>query len=34
MTYALMLAFFRNDMGVGGNNGMTDYKDILGWDVH
>jgi urea transport system permease protein len=34
MTYALMLAFFRNDMGFGGNNGMTDYKDILGWDVH
>src|SRR6185295_4551525 len=21
-------------MGFGGNNGMTDYKDILGWDVH
>ncbi len=34
MTYALLLAFFRNDMGFGGNNGMTDYKDILGWDVH
>jgi urea transport system permease protein len=34
MTYALMLAFFRNDMGFGGNNGMTDYKSILGWDVH
>ena len=34
MTYALMLAFFRNDMGFGGNNGLTDYKDILGWDVH
>jgi urea transport system permease protein len=34
MTYALMLAFFRNDMGFGGNNGMTDYKDLLGWDVH
>src|ERR1700756_2207606 len=34
MTYALMLAFFRNDMGFGGNNGMTDYKDIVGWDLH
>jgi urea transport system permease protein len=34
MTYALMLAFFRNDMGFGGNNGMTDYKEILGWDLH
>src|SRR5215468_11103077 len=34
MTYALMLAFFRNDMGFGGNNGLTDFKDILGWDLH
>ncbi|HTZ37659.1 MAG TPA: urea ABC transporter permease subunit UrtC [Stellaceae bacterium] len=34
MTYALWLAFFRNDMGFGGNNGLTDYKDILGFDVH
>jgi urea transport system permease protein len=25
-----MLAFFRNDMGFGGNNGMTDFKDIVG----
>jgi urea transport system permease protein len=25
-----MLAFFRNDMGFGGNNGMTDFKDVLG----
>ena len=33
MTYALMLAFFRNDMGFGGNNGLTDYKDILGFPV-
>jgi urea transport system permease protein len=30
LTYALMLAFFRNDMGFGGNNGMTDFKDIMG----
>jgi urea transport system permease protein len=30
LTYALMLAFFRNDMGFGGNNGMTDFKDMLG----
>jgi urea transport system permease protein len=30
LTYALLLAFFRNDMGFGGNNGMTDFKDILG----
>jgi len=30
LTYALMLAFFRNDMGFGGNNGLTDFKDLLG----
>ena len=34
MTYALMLAFFRNDMGFGGNNGFTDFKDLLGFDLH
>ncbi|MAW29159.1 MAG: urea ABC transporter permease subunit UrtC [Gammaproteobacteria bacterium] len=33
MTYALMLAFFRNEMGFGGNNGLTDFKDILGADL-
>lgn len=33
MTYALMLAFFRNEMGFGGNNGMTDFKDILGFSL-
>jgi urea transport system permease protein len=33
LTYALMLAFFRNDMGFGGNNGFTDFKEILGFDV-
>jgi urea transport system permease protein len=33
MTFALLLAFFRNDMGLGGNNGMTDFKDILGFSV-
>lgn len=32
-TYALLLAFFRNDMGFGGNNGLTDFKDILGQPV-
>ena len=30
LTFALLLAFFRNDMGFGGNNGMTDFKDIIG----
>src|SRR6185437_10037634 len=34
LTYALWLAFFRNDMGFGGNNGLTDFKDILGFDLH
>jgi urea transport system permease protein len=33
MTYALMLAFFRNNMGFGGNNGLTDFKDILGYNI-
>jgi len=33
MTYALMLAFFRNEMGFGGNNGLTDFKDVLGFSL-
>ncbi len=33
MTYALMLAFFRNEFGFGGNNGLTDFKVILGFPV-
>jgi urea transport system permease protein len=33
LTFALLLAFFRNDMGFGGNNGLTDFKDFLGIDV-
>jgi urea transport system permease protein len=33
LTYALMLAFFRNDMGFGGNNGFTDFKELLGFDL-
>ena len=33
MTYALMLAFFRNEMGFGGNNGLTDFKDIVGFPI-
>ena len=33
LTFALLLAFFRNDMGFGGNNGLTDFKDILGFDI-
>ncbi len=34
LTYAFMLAFFQNGLGFGGNNGLTDFKDILGFDLH
>ena len=30
MTFAMMLLFFRNETGFGGNNGFTDFKRILG----
>lgn len=33
LTFALMLAFFRNNMGFGGNNGLTDFKDLLGFTI-
>lgn len=33
MTFALLLAFFRNEMGFGGNNGLTDFKEILGFNL-
>jgi urea transport system permease protein len=33
LTFAAMLAFFRNDMGFGGNNGFTDFKRVLGFPV-
>ena len=33
MTYALMLLFFRNNTGFGGNNGLTDFKKILGYSL-
>jgi urea transport system permease protein len=34
LTYALLLAFFRNNMGFGGNNGLTDFKDMLSFPLH
>jgi urea transport system permease protein len=34
LTYALMLGFFRNNMGFGGNNGLTDFKDVLGANIN
>jgi len=33
MTFALMQAFFLNNMGFGGNNGLTDFKDVLGFNL-
>ncbi len=33
LTFALLLAFYRNEMGFGGNNGLTDFKDILGFSL-
>lgn len=33
LTFALMLAFFRNELGFGGNNGLTDFKDIAGFSL-
>jgi urea transport system permease protein len=33
LTFALMLAFYRNEMGFGGNNGLTDFKDLLGFSL-
>ena len=33
LVYALMIAFFRNELGFGGNNGLTDFKDILGFSL-
>lgn len=33
MTFAFMLLFFRNNTGFGGNNGLTDFKRILGFPI-
>ncbi|MBZ0090764.1 MAG: urea ABC transporter permease subunit UrtC [Sulfuricellaceae bacterium] len=33
LTYASMLFFFRNETGFGGNNGFTDFRRILGYDI-
>jgi urea transport system permease protein len=33
LTYALMLLFFRNDTGFGGNNGLTNFKHIYGYPL-
>jgi urea transport system permease protein len=33
LTYAAMLFFFQNAAGFGGNNGLTDFKRLLGWPL-
>ena len=33
LTFAVMLLFFRNDTGFGGNNGFTDFKRIAGYTI-
>lgn len=33
LTYAAAILFFRNDLLMGGNNGFTDFKFILGHDL-
>ncbi|HZC35813.1 MAG TPA: urea ABC transporter permease subunit UrtC [Chthoniobacterales bacterium] len=33
LTYGACLMFFRNDFTFGGNNGLTDFKFILGFDI-
>jgi len=33
MTFALMLAFFRSEMGFGGDTGLTDFREILGFNI-
>lgn len=33
LTYAAMLLFFRNETGFGGNNGLTDFKEVYGYPL-
>ena len=33
LTFALMLAFFRDDMGFGGNTGLNDFQSIAGFPI-
>lgn len=33
LTYAACLLFFRNELTFGGNNGFTDFKTVLGFDL-
>ena len=33
LTFAGMLLFFRNETGFGGNNGFTNFRSLLGFDI-
>ncbi|WMN18429.1 urea ABC transporter permease subunit UrtC [Pseudomonas piscis] len=33
LTFAAMLLFFRNETGLGGNNGFTNFRSILGFGI-
>ncbi|HEX2732903.1 MAG TPA: urea ABC transporter permease subunit UrtC [Polyangiaceae bacterium] len=33
LTFAFMLGFFRNETGLGGNNGLTDFKRLYGYTL-
>jgi urea transport system permease protein len=33
LTYLLMTLFFQNELGFGGNNGLTDFKTLLGFSL-
>ncbi|MDR3345877.1 MAG: urea ABC transporter permease subunit UrtC [Campylobacteraceae bacterium] len=33
LTFALLQIFLLNDMGLGGSNGLTDFKDIFGFNL-
>ena len=34
LTFAMALVFYRNSLGLGGNNGLTDFKRLLGFALH
>ena len=34
LTFALMLLFFRNETGLGGNNGLTNFKQLYGYSLN
>jgi urea transport system permease protein len=34
LTFAMMLLFFRNETGLGGNNGLTNFKQLYGYSLN